>query len=76
MQYSLMLRYPNGRTFRYQEESKYLPNLGHEFNAFGHRWRIEREVVPTRRHPASFYGSKALACHPVNGEASVQTPKL
>lgn len=61
-----MLRYPNGRTFNYRQESDRLLNVGHEFDAFGRTWRIERELLPTRLQRASLSSPKAFACDPLS----------
>jgi hypothetical protein len=65
-----MLHYPNGRTFKFQHESDHLLRLGHEFDAFGHTWRIERELPPVRLTADSFSRREAFACAPVSDEAS------
>ena len=71
-----MLHYPNGRTFKLQHESDHLLRLGHQFDAFGHTWRIERELPLTRLTADSFSRCKAFACDPVSYEASVPDVEL
>jgi hypothetical protein len=77
-QYALMLRYPNGRTFNYRQESERRLDVGDEFDAFGRTWRIECELPPTRLNPASLSSPKAFACDPLSesslrkGEADIR----
>ena len=65
-QYALKLRYPNGRTFTYNQESEVPLVVGHEFDAFGRRWRIACKVPPTRLSPASLPSPEAFACDPLS----------
>jgi hypothetical protein len=65
-QYALILRYPNGRTFTYNQESERPLRVGDEFDAFGRRWQIVGKVPPTRLSPASLPGPEAFACDPLS----------
>jgi hypothetical protein len=65
-QYALKLRYPKGRTFTYNQESEVPLVVGHEFDAFGRRWRIACKVPPTRPSPASLPSREAFACDPLS----------
>ena len=64
-EYALMLRYPNGRIFVYHKESDRPLSVGYEFDAFGRRWKLERELRPNRNTPDSLRGLKAFACSTV-----------
>ena len=73
-QYALKLRYPNGRTFSYQQESEHPLSVGHQFEAFGRGWRIACKVRPTRMSPASLASPEAFACDPVGESGLPRAP--
>lgn len=71
-QYALMLRYPNGRTFNLFTESEEPLTLGHEFDAFGRRWKIEREFRPDRVTPNSLPSHQVFSCKQIPWQPDVR----
>lgn len=65
-EYALKLWYPNGRSFDLHHESERPLEIGQEFEAFGHTWRIAGNVPPTRFRPVLMSEPQALECHPVS----------
>ena len=66
--YALTLCYPNGRVFNHHEESEQPLTVGHEFDAFGRRWKLERELRPDRLTPEPLRSLQAFSCRPVPGQ--------
>ncbi len=64
-QYTLRLRYPNGRTFTHVTESERLLDVGAELEAFGRIWRIADKVRPARLEDAAKPGPDVFTCDPV-----------
>lgn len=67
IEYTLVLRYPKGRTFHLRKQSDSPLKPGHEFDAYGRRWKIEHELRQTRQTPASLAGLRAFACNEIPG---------
>lgn len=65
-EYAMKLCYPNGRSFDLIRESERPLEVGQEFDAFGHTWRIAGKVPPSRFQPILVSEPEAFACHPVS----------